>query len=269
MRCRDQVEEGVEILPPRYLAVRVDSPFKLSHTMYQYERFDLNNSTDAGMKKLIIFDCDGVLVDSETIGCRIDAMALTKMGYHISTEDFIKKYAGLSDKTMSARVTEETGIQIPDEYLAARLPRILEAFENQLRPLVEPLLSWLDVGQIQRCVASGSSRSRVIRSLEVTNQLNYFTQDSIFTAQQVQKGKPAPDLFEFAAKQLNTQPSECLVIEDSVAGIQAAKAAGMEVIGFLGGEHAQHDWYQAPIKLFDIPLAHTAKELHHKVMNYL
>jgi len=93
------------------------------------------------MKTLLIFDCDGVLVDSEVIGCKIDAQYLTQLGYPISTEDFIKKYAGISDKSMAMRVKEETGITVPQEYLEKRVPLILEAFETSLQPLISPLLT--------------------------------------------------------------------------------------------------------------------------------
>jgi beta-phosphoglucomutase-like phosphatase (HAD superfamily) len=115
--------------------------------------------------------------------------------------------------------------------------------------------------EINRCVASGSRRERVIRSLEITHQMKYFDEKTIFTAQQVERGKPAPDLFLFAAKQMGVSPQDCLVIEDSCAGIEAAQQAGMSVIGFLGGEHAKFEWYQEPIKVFGIPIAHTADEL--------
>ena len=183
------------------------------------------------------------------------------LGYPITTEEFIKRYAGISDKTMAKQLKEDEGIQIPDEYLEKRIPLILEAFEKSLLPLIDPVLSHVDNMNIARCIASGSRRERVIRSLEITNQMKYFDEGSIFTAQQVENGKPAPDLFLFAAKQMGISPKDCLVIEDSVAGIQAAQAACIPVIGFLGGSHAGFPWYQDPIKAFDIPIAHNPHEL--------
>ena len=135
--------------------------------------------------------------------------------------------------------------------------------------MVDPVLSQLDGLNITRCIASGSRRERVIRSLEITNQMKYFDEHSIFTAQQVEKGKPAPDLFLFAAKQMGISPKDCLVIEDSVAGIQAAQAACMPVIGFLGGSHAGFGWYQAPVKAFGIPIAHNPHELNDLIKEHI
>ena len=213
------------------------------------------------MKDLIIFDCDGVLVDSEVIGCQIDAQYITALGYPITTENFIKKYAGMSDKTMAITLKKDTNIIIPEDYLEKRFALILEAFETNLHPLMDPILSQINTLNVDYCIASGSRRERVIRSLEITNQMKYFDKNSIFTAQQVEKGKPAPDLFLFAAKQKNSIPKNCIVIEDSCPGIQAAQAANMAVIGFLGGEHAKPKEYQDSIKAFNIPIAYNTETL--------
>jgi beta-phosphoglucomutase-like phosphatase (HAD superfamily) len=114
---------------------------------------------------------------------------------------------------------------------------------------------------VQRCVASSSSGHRVIQSLKLTDQLRFFSEESIFTSQQVSKGKPAPDLFLFAASQMGFAPKNCIVIEDSPAGIEAAKAAGMTVICFLGGSHTHYEWYREKMSIFNIPIARNGPEL--------
>lgn len=213
------------------------------------------------MKKLIIFDCDGVLVDSEIIRCEIDAKMLTALGYTITTEVFIRHYAGISDQTMVQRVKEDTGITIPESFLQERLFVMLKAFETRLKSLIKPILVQLYKLGILRCIASGSQHNRIVRSLEITEQMRFFDEKHIFNAEQVEKGKPAPDLFLFAAKQMGVFPEDCLVIEDSLAGIQAAQAAGMEVLGFLGGAHAHYNGYRQSLKAFNIPFANSAEAL--------
>lgn len=101
----------------------------------------------------------------------------------------------------------------------------------------------------------------MIKSLQLTELTKFFSLGSIFTSQQVSKGKPAPDLFLFAANQMDVIPKNCIVIEDSFSGIQAAISAGMRVIGFLGGSHAQYDWYTQKALSYHIPLAYNQREL--------
>ena len=138
---------------------------------------------------------------------------------------------------------------------------ILNVFEKELHPLIEDVLKILDEYNIERCVASNSTRSQVLQCLKVTNQLRFFLDKDIFTSQQVSRGKPAPDLFLFAAKQMNYLPENCIVVEDSLPGIQAALFAGMRVIGFLGGSHAQYDWYRQKLEAYDILIARDSEQL--------
>ena len=128
-------------------------------------------------------------------------------------------------------------------------------------PLMKALLEFLEQGNIARAVASGSPRDRVLRSLSITNQMSYFQPDHIFTAQQVQHGKPAPDLFLLTAREMGFAPEDCIVIEDSTAGIEAAMAANMPVLGYVGSTHGQYDWHQEKLRKYDVPLAKTAQEL--------
>jgi len=220
------------------------------------------------MKQLVIFDCDGVIVDSEVIMSRIDAKVLTELGYPITVEETLKKFTGISIKTACQMIWEETGKNLL-EILSSQEPNILKAFEKELMPLVNDVLVRLQEMRISRCVASSSSRHRVIQSLKLTDQLKFFSEDSIFTSQQVSRGKPAPDLFLFAASQMGFAPKNCIVVEDSIAGVEAAKAAEMKVIGFLGGSHTHYEWYKEKMSLFDISLARNASELLEQLQKLL
>lgn len=213
------------------------------------------------MNKLVIFDCDGVLVDSEIIANRIDAEALTSIGYEITTEESIKRFTGLNAKMVRQIILNESGKDIPLEYLSSQQPILLKAFEMELLPLMKPVLELVEEMKINRCVASSSPRNRVIRCLELTDQFRFFSDESIFTSQQVLKGKPAPDLFLFAANQMECSPKNCIVIEDSVVGIEAAIAADMKVVCFLGGDHARFEWYQERIEKYNVPIAKNCDAL--------
>lgn len=221
------------------------------------------------MNKLVIFDCDGVLVDSEIISNRIDAEALTSFGYPITAEESIRRFTGLNAKAVRKIILNESGIDVPLDYLTSQQPIVMKAFETELSSLVKPVLESINEMKISRCVASSSPRNRVIRCLELTEQFIYFNDQSIFTSQQVSNGKPAPDLFLFAANQMGFKAKDCIVIEDSAAGIEAAISADMRVIGFLGGGHARHDWYQEKIQAYDVPIARNCNELLQVLENLL
>ncbi len=219
------------------------------------------------MKKLIIFDCDGVLVDSELIANRIDVEAFCKLGYKITLEESIKRFTGLNSKKVNKIIFEESGIVLPENFSDQRQLEICRAFEEELEPLMLELLQTISYDNFDICVASSSNKERVTFSLELTNQIQYFNKENIFTAQQVQNGKPAPDLFLYSADILGYCPKDCMVIEDSEMGIQAALAANIDVIGFLGGGHAQFEWYQEKIKNYGIPIAYNTHELRNLILN--
>ena len=183
---------------------------------------------------LLIFDCDGVLVDSEVLSCRIDAEFLTEIGVPYTAEEIARQFLGVSLKTMISRIESERDCKLPDDF-SEKLNRTLFArFETDLKPIDGVRDAILSL-PFPRCVASSSIPERIALSLRVTGLADLF--DNIFSSTQVARGKPAPDLFLHAASRMNTLPEECLVIEDSIAGVQAARAAGMRVIGFVGGSH--------------------------------
>lgn len=119
------------------------------------------------------------------------------------------------------------------------------------------------------CIASSSSKNRIIQCLKLTDQLKFFDRKSIFTFEQVLKDKPAPDIFLYAAKNMRFSSENCIVFEDSPHGIEAAKLANMQVIGFLGGTHAMYKKYRKKIKSYKIPITKTNKQLLKKLKKYL
>ena len=157
-------------------------------------------------ENLVIFDCDGVLVDSEFIASRVFSEALLRYGYTISTEECIRRFTGLNEDTCREIIMKESGLNIPVDYWTLEQPNLLKAYETELTPLVQPVLEILDTLKIPLCVASNSSRSYVLYCLECTKQLRYFSDKSIFTSQQVPRPKPAPDLFLLAAKEMGARP---------------------------------------------------------------
>lgn len=187
---------------------------------------------------LLIFDCDGVLVDSEVLSCRIDAEILTEIGLPYTAEEIARQFVGVSMKDMISRLEAKHGRRLPDDF-SDRLNRTLFArFETDLKP-VEGVREAILSLPFRRCVASSSVHERIALSLRVTGLADLF--DHVFSSVEVPRGKPAPDLFLHAASRMGAASEECLVIEDSPAGVQAARAAGMRVIGFTGGGHCGPD----------------------------
>lgn len=184
---------------------------------------------------LIIFDCDGVLIDSEVIACRVDAEEFSRLGFVLTAEDVAERFVGKTAGEMFATLQAEQGRPIPEGFAAHLSARIHEAFERELRPIpsVAETLARLDMAI---CVASSSGPERLERSLGITGLFDHFA-PHVFSAHMVARGKPAPDLFHHAAAAMGHEPENCLVIEDSVAGVQAAVAARMRVFGFAGGSH--------------------------------
>lgn len=184
---------------------------------------------------LVIFDCDGVLVDSEYIACKIEAAELTRMGYAISTEDNIRRFAGKSQKTIMETVEKALGRKLPEGFDGELQEKIIKALASELQaiPGMAQALETIPA----KCIASSGSMEKIANSLKTTGLDRYFQPTHIFSATMVKNGKPAPDLFLYAAAQMGYGPEDCVVIEDSLYGVQAGKAAGMRVLGFTGGSH--------------------------------
>lgn len=186
---------------------------------------------------LIIFDCDGVLVDSEALACVVHSDVLTEYGYPISPEQVHARFLGRSAREARHEVESELGRALPDAYTAQLKATIDRVFGERLKPIPHIADTLATLPQ-RICVASSGTPTRIRSSLGTTGLLDHFA-PHLFSAMQVERGKPAPDLFLFAASQMNTSSSRCIVVEDSIPGVTAAKAAGMTVIGFTGGSHCR------------------------------
>lgn len=220
------------------------------------------------MSKLIIFDCDGVLVDSEIIASQIESQMLIKLGYPISVEEHIKKFTGMNIPTYKKSI-KALGVVCSDEEIDATQEAVKNALKTQLQPLMLTVLEDLIFNDLQKCVASNSEPDRVRQVLKTTHQDRFFDDKCIFTSSQVKQGKPAPDLFLFAAKQMGYDPKDCLVIEDSIVGIQAAKSAHMSVIAFLAASHTQFDWYRERIQKQEVPIVYSQEGVLSAIKNFI
>ncbi len=189
--------------------------------------------------ELVIFDCDGVLVDSETIGCRIEALLLTEAGFAITADEILGRFTGITARETFRTLEAERGGPLPEGFEERVREEIHAAFTRELLAVAGVALA-LERIALPVCVASSSDPARIAHSLEVTGLLGRFA-PHLFSAAAVARGKPAPDLFLHAAARMATPPARCLVVEDSVAGVQAAVAAGMRVLGFTGAGHCPPD----------------------------
>jgi HAD superfamily hydrolase (TIGR01509 family) len=195
-------------------------------------------STDA-----VIFDCDGVLVDSEVLAAPILAETLTQLGLPTTAQDVDRDFKGRSwehglDVIRARRGGAEPWPELRERYRAA----LFAAFDERLQAVsgVVEALDALDAAGVPRCVASSGDRERIRRGLSAAGLVVRFPDATIFSADDVARGKPAPDLFLHAAEQMGFVPATTAVVEDSPAGVQAGVAAGMRVLGFVpdGGDPA-------------------------------
>lgn len=185
---------------------------------------------------LVIFDCDGVLIDSEIVVCRIASEELTRLGFNISVEQVIERFAGRPDREMRADIEEEWGRPLPAEYRERVNARTEEAYGTELT-IMPRLLDALDKIQVPICVASSSFPAKLRLGLETVGLYDRFA-PNIISASVVAAGKPEPDVFIYAAGWMHKETAKCVVVEDSVPGVKSARRAGMRVLGFDGGQHS-------------------------------
>ncbi|MFJ4522774.1 HAD family hydrolase [Streptomyces sp. NPDC088810] len=183
---------------------------------------------------LVIFDNDGVLVDSEPISNRLLAAYLTELGHPTSYEDSIRDYMGSAMHRIHELILERTGQRLPAEFDEVFHRRVFAAFERELQPVpgVTGVLEKLAADGVPYCVASSGSHARIRVGHRTTGLDRWFPEERIFSSEDVGRGKPAPDLFLHAAGRMGVAPERCVVVEDSPLGVQAAVAAGMDVYGF-------------------------------------
>ncbi|MGX5213513.1 HAD family hydrolase [Streptomyces violaceus] len=183
---------------------------------------------------LVVFDNDGVLVDSEPISNRLLAAYLTELGHPTSYEESIRDYMGSAMHRIHELILERTGQRLPESFDDVFHARVFAAFEQELVVVagVSGVLEKLAADGVPYCVASSGSHERIRVGHRTTGLDRWFDEGRIFSSQDVGRGKPAPDLFLHAAERMGVAPERCVVVEDSPLGVQAAAAAGMDVYGF-------------------------------------
>ncbi|MFF4139181.1 HAD family hydrolase [Streptomyces mirabilis] len=183
---------------------------------------------------LVIFDNDGVLVDSEPISNTILAAYLTELGYPTSYEESIRDYMGSAMHRIHELVQERSGQRLPEDFDDVFHGRVFAAFERELQPVpgAVQVLEKLAADEVPYCVASSGSHERIRVGHRKTGLDRWFDDGRVFSSQDVGRGKPAPDLFLHAAERMGVAPERCVVVEDSPLGVRAANAAGMDVYGF-------------------------------------
>lgn len=182
---------------------------------------------------LVIFDCDGVLVDSERLSIEVDRRVLADLGWSLSKDEILHRFVGRSSAHFRAEVEAHLGRPLADDWETPYQPWYVDAFARELTA-VPGVSTALDEIEIATCVASSGTHAKIRRTLGLTGLLPRF-EGRIFSADDVLHGKPAPDLFLHAADRLGVSPARCTVVEDSRFGVQAARAAGMRVLGYAGG----------------------------------
>jgi HAD superfamily hydrolase (TIGR01509 family) len=186
--------------------------------------------------ELVIFDCDGVLVDSEPVANRVFAEELARLGLEMGYREICERFVGLSMARCMEIVGQRLGREVPSDFLERLQSRTFEMFRRGLQPVpgVQEALRGIDVPV---CVASSGEHEKMRLTLGLTGLLPRF-EGRLFSATEVPRGKPHPDLFLYAAKRMGASPRACIVVEDSPPGVAAARAAGMRALGYAGRENA-------------------------------
>jgi HAD superfamily hydrolase (TIGR01509 family) len=192
---------------------------------------------------LVIFDCDGTLVDSETLSNAALLAVLHEDGFSQYDMDYaLTHWLGTTVADSLRAIAAETGREIRDDVTARYIARVRALQDTDLNPVAGAAhLIGTCKRDAQVCVASNGERNNVLQALTVTGLMPFFTEHSVFTKIQVERPKPYPDLFLFAAERMGVAPEKCLVVEDSTTGVRAGVAAGMTVWGFTGTAHMPAD----------------------------
>jgi HAD superfamily hydrolase (TIGR01509 family) len=191
--------------------------------------------------QLVIFDCDGVLVDSEVISNRVLARALTAEGLPTTLAEARRDYQGLLLDQIVARAQTKLGRSLPEDWLARYERDRAEAFHRELEPVqgAAEAVKRISAAGVAVCVASQGKLSKTRLSLGLTGLRDLFPAGALFSAWSVPRGKPHPDIYLHAASVMGTKPSRCVVVEDTPSGVRAAIAAGMRVMGYVADSDEQ------------------------------
>jgi HAD superfamily hydrolase (TIGR01509 family) len=183
--------------------------------------------------QLVIFDCDGVLVDSERLAVRVEVAVLAELGWPLSEAEVIERFMGRSSAIMAEAIRAQLGRRLPEDWQDRFDRGYRTAYDTELAP-VDGIVEALDHIATPTCVASSGSHETIRHTLGLTGLYRRF-EGRIFSASEVAEGKPAPDLFLHAAARMGAEPGACAVVEDSRYGVEAARAAGMHAFGYTGG----------------------------------
>jgi HAD superfamily hydrolase (TIGR01509 family) len=228
---------------------------------------------EEGKTPLIIFDCDGVLVDSEPLSVRVLVRALHRRGVEMTEAEAYGHFLGRSLSTMKQILDDEYGFHTGPEFLEEMRVDLYDLFKTDLQPIpgIAEAIDALgpDGMGLPICVASSSQPERIRLSLTITGLIDRLD-PHLFSASMVKNGKPAPDLFLHAAKEMGVAAESCIVIEDSPAGIEAAHRAGMAAFAFTGGTHALLPGHRERIEALSPDLVFDAMtDLPHLVQKYI
>lgn len=187
---------------------------------------------------LVIFDCDGVLVDSEIIATRVEAERFTRAGYPLSPRDVAVRFAGKTEPDIIAEIERETGKRFPETFFHENEQAIDEALAQEIR-IVQGARQTVEEVRVARCICSNSTGKRLEVTLSLTGLRDLFG-DTVYSARDLENvlPKPAPDVFLHACRQMGVAPDRTIVLEDSTTGVAAASEAGATVIGFCGASHS-------------------------------
>jgi HAD superfamily hydrolase (TIGR01509 family) len=188
---------------------------------------------EATLFDLVIFDCDGVLVDSERLSVKVDVHVLATFGLTLTEDEVIERFVGRSDADIRAQLEAQLGHPLAEDWDAEFTSLYREAFAAELRS-VDGVFEALEQIEAPSCVASSGSHDKIRYTLSLAGLYERFA-GRIFSVAEVGRGKPAPDLFLHAAQQMGADPKRCAVVEDSRWGVEAARAAGMHAFGYAGG----------------------------------
>ena len=211
---------------------------------------------------LVIFDCDGVLVDSETIANKVLVESLALEGYECSFQELVTKFVGRDLDSIQKDVERALGRSLGMRFQTKLQRDTFNLFEKELLPIhgIEKALAAIDTA---KCIASSGNHTKIQLCINLTGLSDFFSPKTIFSASDVPEGKPAPDLFLHAADQMGVNPSNCIVIEDSVPGVTAAHAAGMPVFAFAGGPHVDPNHSQNLLRAGGVVFDRMADLPHH------
>lgn len=192
------------------------------------------------MIKTVIFDFDGVIADSEIIALAELQVSLAQYGVAVDWDMLVEEFLGSSVRQIIAFVEGQTGRAVDPDFQEAWYARLFDRYRRELKPMAgaEAMLDRLEAAGIDYCIASGGSYKRLGVALQAIGFAQRF-EGRAFSAESVEHGKPAPDLFLYAAEKRGALPKECVVLEDAIAGVTGAGRAGMRVFGFIGGSHLE------------------------------